>query len=127
MIIVLIHWRIKPDEATVSHFLHWWKTEAKIKNKSNLVGEFLSVPLPAGNFPFLADDLTQGLGENRYRHFINVGLWKDLESFYTEVGHNFRDNDQPMEFEAEKRKRTILGLEEWRIGAWDLPAKGTCL
>ena len=105
MIIVLIHWRIKPSDEAVSQFQEWRKNVATIKNKANLLGEFLSTPLPATCFKFAVDDLTQ---ESNCRHFINVGLWKDWESFEAEVGHNFNDNNSLEEFEAYRRNRTIL-------------------
>ena len=40
MVIVLIHWKIKRD--CVDDFLTFWKTKACIKDRSGLVGEFLS-------------------------------------------------------------------------------------
>ena len=127
MIIVLIHWRIKPSKGHVSRFQEWWKLEATINNKANLVGESLSAPMPASNFKFAVDDLSRDGEEAEYRHFINVGLWKDWRSFEAEVGHNFNDNNQPMDFEAARRTRTILEPQEWRIGTSDLPSEGTCI
>jgi hypothetical protein len=74
MIIVLIHWRIKPTDEATSAFFDWWKTAAVIKEKTNLVGEFLSMPLPAHEFRFLVNDLSPEQGESPYRAFINVNL-----------------------------------------------------
>ena len=39
MIIVLIHWPIKPDCG--SDFHGFWSTKATVKNRSGLIGEFL--------------------------------------------------------------------------------------
>jgi hypothetical protein len=126
MIIVLIHWCIKPTDTAVSQFLEWWKDEATISNKTGLVGEFLSAPLPANQFRFRVDDLAPRPENEAYRPFVNVGIWRDRESFYQEVGQYFRDDKPPMEFEAKRRRRTILEPKEWRIGAWYLPETGTC-
>ena len=61
-----------------------------------------------------------------HRSFINVGIWKDWESFYQEVGQNFRDDKPAMDFEAERRSRTIFEPKEWRVGEWRLPEESTC-
>lgn len=84
------------------------------------------MPLSAKGFPFLVNDLASKPGDIPHRSFINVGYWKDWESFYQQVGHNFRDDKDPLPFEAEKRSRTILEPTEWRIGGWRLPEEGTC-
>jgi len=76
----------------------------------------LSKPLPAGDFAFLVDDLSPTTGEEPHCAFINVGIWKDWQSFYEEVGHNFNDNRAPKPFEAMRRTRTILEAKEWRVG-----------
>ena len=126
MILVLIHWRIKPTEKAVADFRNWWENVAKIPDTKNLIGEFLSEPLPASNFKFAVNDLSAKDGEPPHTVFINVGMWKDWESFDAQVGHNFRDDKPPMEFEAIRRTRTILEPKAWRRGQWQLPDEGTC-
>src|SRR5215217_6145522 len=112
MIVAFIYWCIKPTDEAVFQFLEWWKNEATIESKDNLVGEFLSAPLPAHQFPFRVNDLAPQPGDVAYRPFINIGIWKDWESFYQEVGHNFSDDQPLMEFEAATRGRTILEPKE---------------
>jgi hypothetical protein len=126
MIVVLIHWRIKPTDEAVGAFFNWWKNTATIKDKSNLVGEFLSAPEPSSKFKFLVNDLSPQPGEAPHRAFVNVGFWKDWESFYEQVGHNFDDDRPPQPFEAARRTRTILEAKEWRVGGWQLPKDSTC-
>ena len=126
MIIVLIHWRIKPTDQAVSGFFEWWKNEAPIKDKINLAGEFLSAPIPARQFPFRVDDLTFGHGLLDCRHFVNVGIWKDWDSFYEQVGKHMNDDKPLLSFEADRRTRTILEPQQWRIGQFGLPESGTC-
>ena len=126
MIIVLIHWRIKPTEKDVASFRTWWETEAKIPDTSNLIGEFLSEPLPADRFEFAVNDLSARGGDPPHRAFVNVGMWRDWESFHSQVGHNFRDDRDPMPFEVVRRTRTILEPRAWRRGPCPLPESGTC-
>lgn len=42
MIVALIHWRIKPDEASIAEFLKFWREQATVGDRAGLVGEFLS-------------------------------------------------------------------------------------
>lgn len=126
MIIALIFWRIKPTDEAVSQFLTWWREDAIIGDKVHLAGEYLSEPLPASRLPFRVDDLAPRDDEPSYRPFVNVGLWKDWESFFDQVGHNFGDDQPLMSFEARRRTRTLLEPTETRVGLWSLPAEGTC-
>lgn len=82
MIAVLIHWRIKPTPQAEQAFFDFWMKVAMIDDKTGLVGEFLSQPLPAGQFPFLVDDLSHGPMDIDWRRFVNIGLWRDWQSFY---------------------------------------------
>lgn len=124
MIIVIIHWRIKPTDEAEKQFVDYWRS-LKIKDKSKLVGEFLSAPVPKSQFKYLVDDLSVGHASVECRHFMNVGIWDDEASFQGQVGQWFNDSKAPEAFEAERRSRTILSPKEWRIGDWHLPEKGT--
>src|SRR4051812_599437 len=126
MVIVMIHWRIKSTEAAEQEFFKWWREKATIPDKSNLVGEFLSAPIPASQFKYRVDDLTFGHGVLDCRHFMNIGFWEDEKSFHEQVGDKFRDDLPIMPFEADRRTRTILSPKEWRRGQWELPVDGTC-
>jgi hypothetical protein len=53
MIIALIHWRIRPDEASITAFLDHWKTNNTIGDRSGLMAEFLSDSLPMKEFPYI--------------------------------------------------------------------------
>ena len=123
MIIVLIHWRIKPTAK--AEFLTWWENTAVVKNKENLIGEFLSAPMPADQFKFAVDDLSPKQDEPLHTAFVNVGLWKDWQCFFDEVGHNFND-EKPMPFESARRTRTILDPQTWRRGGFELESTSTC-
>ena len=81
MVVVLIHWRIKPTEEAEAAFSDFWKNEAKIDDKSSLAAEFLSAPVPAREVPFRVDDLTLGHGVLDCKHFVNVGIWETWDAF----------------------------------------------
>lgn len=125
MVIVLIHWRIKPSEEAVNQFFDFWQNNATIKNKSGLIGEFLSKPLPADKVPFKVEDLSHKDGELPYISFVNVGMWKDMGTFHQQIGRYFNDDKPILDFEQYRRTRTILSPEAWRIGNYNLPERGS--
>jgi hypothetical protein len=125
MIIVMIHWRIKPSEEAVHRFFDFWQNIATIKDQSGLVGEFLSEPLPAEQVPFKVNDLSSMSDELPYISFVNVGFWRDMQTFHQQVGKYFNDENPPLEFEQYHRERTILEPKEWRIGNYELPTQSS--
>ena len=125
MVIVLIHWRIKPTEEAIKRFLDFWQTKATIKNKTGLIGEFLSKPLGVDKVPFKVDDLSPKADDAPYVSFVNVGLWKDMEAFYQQVGQYFNDDNPLLDFEQYRRTRTILNPESWRIGNYNTPEQSS--
>ena len=52
MIVALIHWRIKPDEASKKKFLKHWNTRNPISDRTGLIAEFLSDSLKIADFPY---------------------------------------------------------------------------
>ncbi|MNY89386.1 hypothetical protein D3C78_56770 [compost metagenome] len=126
MIIVLIHWRIKPTSEAEAAFFEFWKNQAKILDKTQLIGEFLSAPMPATDFPFKVDDLSESHSNGMCKHFINVGVWKSWNGFNEQVGRYMNDSNPMLEFEAERRTRTVLDPRHWRIGNSHLPIESTC-
>jgi hypothetical protein len=126
MIIVLIHWRIKPTEDAENAFFAFWTKQATILDKSGLCGEFLSAPSPASKFPFRVDDFQLSNGEMSCRHFVNVGCWRDWQSFNDQVGKYMKDDAPMLPFEMDRRTRTILEPRHWRIGQWPFLSEGSC-
>lgn len=126
MIFVLIHWRIKPTHEAETQFFEFWTEKAKISDKTHLIGEFLSAPLPAQEFPFQVDDLSTGHSQGECRHFVNIGAWHSWEAFYEQVDPYMGDDKPMLPFEAERRTRTVLTLKQWRIGTGILPEVGSC-
>ena len=125
MAVVLIHWYIKPNEQSVAEFLEWWTTEATVNDTNGLAGEFLSAPVPARELPFRTEDLGASNDRATFWEFVNIGIWKSWESFLEQVGHNIRDDNDLLPFEADIRTRTVLEPQEWRLGDWPLPGGTT--
>ncbi len=125
MIIVLITWRIKPGQE--EQFRRWWCDQAILADKGGLVGEFLCQPVSANLVPFGVEDLSAAAPELAPSvPFVNVGLWKDSETFEAEVGQYFTDDQPLLSFEAIRRVRTILEPAERRLGEDRIPPLATC-
>ena len=119
MIIVVIHWKIKPEPETVKEFLEFWKTTAVVEDRRGLIGEYLSEGHSTAEFGWITWPLTGC--EGNYRSFINVGYWNSAEEFQEQVGKYFDSSTGPKDFEAEPRLRTALKPKYWRIGDSSLP------
>ena len=119
MIIVLIHWKIKPEPEMVEKFLKFWEKTAVVADRRGLVGEFLSEPHSAAEYGWVTWQLNGC--EGKHRSFINVGFWNSAEEFDEQIGKYFESSTGLKEFEAEPRVRTVLAPKCWRIGDAALP------
>ena len=117
VIIVLIHWKIKPDR--VEDFLCFWKKKATVDNRRGLVGEFLTEAHSSAEYPWITWHLTGC--EGKYRSFINVGYWAYAEDFREQVDKYFDTSTGVKCFEFEPRVRTVLKPQCWRLGDAPLP------
>ena len=120
MVIVLIHWKIKPKQKMVDRFLEFWKKEAIVNDRRGLVGEFLTESHSNAEY----DWITWGLGgcERKYRTFINIGYWSSAEEFKDQIGQYFDTSSGKKDFEAKRRVRTVMKPKCWRIGDASLPS-----
>ena len=116
MVIVLIHWKVKHDR--VDEFHQHWRQKTVVHDRAGLIGEFLSEACHTSEFPWITWDLTGC--EGKYRSFINVGIWRDAETFHEQVARYFPQS-KPLDFEYEMRVRTVLRPDSWRIGDSHLP------
>lgn len=127
MVIVLVKWYIISGQE--DKFKQTWIDKMEPEIKKGLFCEFFSKPIDSIKEKYHTLDV-----ENKhYTTFINVGVWKDVESFDEAIG-NFilgrkpHDNDlqkQLMEiydFEYKLRERIVLTVEESRTGGWPLPS-----
>lgn len=117
MFIVLVFWHIK--KGSEDAFFTHWKTIAKIENRTNIAGEFLSFPIPQADLGYEVQNLDKP-GDENVVHFVNVGLWKDEQSFSKEIKPIMGDDKPPLPFEARKRTRIALTPRHWRTGEWNI-------
>ena len=128
MIIVLIYWRIKPEQKAIDAFQKYWKEVAAIEDRTGLIGEFLCEAESFGARKWITWNLGPAISENdgaddkeTFRAFINVGLWKNADTFNRQVGRYFNDTDPPKDFEQKRRLRVLLNPKAWRMGDFKLP------
>ena len=124
MIIVLIHWKIRRDEGARAEFLKYWHETLEIKNRSKLVGEYLSEPFTSerGTQAGIPCGLFNVPANASYDSFFNVGIWEDEKAFYSEIIEPFVGRQpKPLAFEFELRERMVLSPISWRAGGFDLP------
>jgi len=118
MIIALIHWRIKPDR--VDDFLHHWRQNNQIADRSGLIGEYLSDSLKPSDLPYITWHLDeQSLGN--FRSYVTVGFWADAVAFEQQVASYFNDDKPLLDFEQFRRRRVVFNPVEWRMGQADMP------
>ena len=119
MIIVLIHWKIRPEQKMVDKFLKFWRATATIDDRRGLIGEFLTEPHSIAEYDWITWPLAGC--EGKYRSFITVGCWSSADEFSRQVGQYFETSSGPQPFEAEPRIRTVLKPKCWRMGDGVLP------
>lgn len=121
MVIVLIHWRIKPDQDSIDEFLDFWRTKTVVQDRTGLIGEILSDSLSPRDFSYITWHLdSESFGNNK--SFVNVGTWSDGDKFHEQIGQYFNDDKPMLAFEKYRRRRTVLRPRCWRMGDGKLPA-----
>ena len=113
MFIVLIHWKIKPEQERVDEFLEFWRKTATVDNRRGLIGEFLTEACSTAEYGWITWQLTGC--EGKYRSFVNIGYWNSAEEFHEQIGKYFETSTGPKEFEAEPRIRTVMNPN---AGGW---------
>ncbi len=122
MIVALIHWRIKPDEASKKKFLNHWNTKNPISDRTGLIAEFLSDSLKIADFPYITWHLDpESFGD--FKSYVTVGLWQDSDAFKEQVAAYFNDDKPLLPFEKYRRRRVMFRPVAWRIGGTELPKK----
>jgi len=118
MIIVLIHWRIKPDKT--ADLVDFWKTQATVNDRLGLIQEVLSEAQSPRDFKYITWHLDpKSLGN--FVSYENGGVWLDDAAFEEQIGKYFNDTGQLRDFEQFRRRRTVLKPIAWRIGNAQLP------
>lgn len=123
MVIVLIHWKIKPDR--VKEFLAFWKKGLIIEDRSGLICEYLCEAAKIKTPLWVTWDLGPKAEEGEFKSYVNVGLWEDENAFHEQVGKNFNECKPLEEFEAYRRVRTVLYREHHRKGEANPPVESS--
>ena len=131
MIIVIIHWKIKPEQEKVEEFLEFWRKAALVGDRTGLIGEFLSEGHSTKEFGWITWPLTGC--ERKHKSFVNVGYWNSAEEFQEQIGKYFDSSTGPKDFEAEPpyadcieaemladRGQLIADRRQWRRAVTDL-------
>jgi hypothetical protein len=121
MEIVLIYWKIKPDQE--AHFLEFWEKKLKIRDKSGLIAEYLSKV----NDPKTDRErqwFTWKLFRGDVVTYVNVGLWRSKDDFLDET-ERYRSDDyefkhEMAEIKAEDTERAWLKAALARIGTYKI-------
>lgn len=120
MVILLIHWKIRPDDASVRAFRKWWKDHG-LPKPENFSGEYLSEPLTpdVAGFPCTTFNVSSDV---RFRSFFNVAIWRDQDAFRQDVIEKVVEGRRELEdFEFDHRKRMVLRPVMSRPGKLPLP------
>ena len=125
MILAIILWRIKKDKK--EEFIRKWREEFVVNDRTNLIGEFLSVPIHTEDPRLRTLKLDEiGTPSSEKVILINVGLWASIEDFDKQVTKYIRTNDEEKrDFEYEVRQRALLDPIAWRLGDAALPKRDT--
>ncbi len=60
----------------------------------------------------------------QYQTYVNVGIWKDEQSFFSEIGKYIPpEGSKLQEFEQMPRRRMPLTPEFWRRGKFQLTSE----
>lgn len=122
--IILVHWQIRPEREV--EFLDYWRTSGVIRDRSGLIGEFLSdvaAPDPVA-MPWITWllPMLDAADVEVARHYVNVGLWSEEAAFLKQVAGDFGDDAPARPFEMRRRRRLLLRPECWRTGEAPMPS-----
>ncbi len=114
MRIVIVEWRIEKGQEAA--FLDYWSSNEAVDDRSGLIGEYLSHVENQEDCHWITLEFGDG-----WTTYVNVGFWSDAAAFRREVGPKINDKRPALSFEHEKRRRTFLCPDRWRVGETMLP------
>lgn len=133
MVVIMVHWLIKRGIEHENAFKAMW-AKMSIEPNTGLYREVLTKPVEAADPKFNTFSIT----DNAYITYINIGFWKDIQSFDAAVGKYIQPPElrKPLEgpntdkemlavyrydFEFKVRERVILEKILDREGALGFP------
>jgi hypothetical protein len=133
MVVILVHWLIKKGIENEQAFEDMWK-KMTIEPNTGLYREVLTQPVQSQDPKFNTFSITDAA----YTTYINIGIWKDIQSFDDAVGKYIQtpERRKPLtgsysntemlavyqhDFEFKIRERIILKKILDRKGALEFP------
>jgi len=133
MVVIMVHWLIKKGIENEEAFVAMWR-KMTIQPNTGLYREVLTQPVEAEDPKFNTFSIT----DMAYTTYINIGIWRDLQSFDETVGKYIQppEKRKPLSgpymdremlavyqhtFEFKIRERVILKTILDRKGALEFP------
>lgn len=116
MVVILVHWLIKPEKEP--EFIKRWE-EMTVQSDSGLFREIFTTPeTEIQNLKYH----TFGLESPNYKTYINIGIWNSIEDFDKAIGkyipevkaQNGKQIIELEDFEFKLRERLVLKVIKTR-------------
>ena len=105
MLIILVHWMIKKGHRHEEAFKQMWRSMS-IDPKSGLYREILTEVELDSDPKFNTFSMT----DEAYKTFINVGIWKNLESFDAAVGKYIQEPEDRKPLQGSQAGKTMKAI-----------------
>jgi hypothetical protein len=120
MVIVEILWQIKPS--LKEDFLNAWNKKFLVKDRSQLIGEYLSAHDDKVEEKFKSWRIEEFRKPSEdVLTFVNVAIWQSFEAFLAEINRYIPTPGAPENSFVVARYRVVLRPIAWRRGKSDLP------
>src|ERR1700722_1535901 len=105
MIVIMVHWLIKKGIENEEAFESMWR-KMTIEPNTGLYRELLTQPVEAENSKFNTFSIT----DKAYTTYINLGIWKDIQSFDAAVGRYIQAPERRAPLQGSYQDREMLAL-----------------
>lgn len=112
MVVIMVHWLIKKGFENEKAFEAAWK-KMTIEPNTGLYREMLTRPVATEDPKFNTFSLTN----TAYTTYINVGIWKDIESFDAAVSRYIQPSEMRNPLDGPKKDQELLAVyqNEWEF------------
>jgi len=105
VIVIMVHWLIKKGIENEQAFEETWK-KMTIQPNTGLYREVLTRPVEAEDAKFNTFSIT----DNAYTTYINIGIWKDFQSFDDAVGKYIQPPERRKPLSGPNKDREMLAV-----------------
>jgi hypothetical protein len=103
MVVIMVHWLIKKGIENEEAFENMWR-KMTIEPNTGLYREVLTQPVEAENPKFNTFSIT----DKAHTTYINIGIWKDIESFDVAVGKYIQAPEGASRWVGHTKRRRCL-------------------